>query len=57
MLVHLYAYSVPLSNVVLCLANSIKEEVVYELHMIAVFCCFTSDGWRLCCLRVELSTS
>jgi len=57
MLVHQYAYSVPLSNVILCLANSIMEEVIYELHMIAVFCCFTSDGWRLCCLRVELSTS
>jgi len=44
MLVHLYACSVPLSNIILCLAKSVIEEVVYELHMIVVFCCFTCDS-------------
>jgi len=37
----------------LYLANSVIEEVVYELHMIAVFYCFTCDGCRLGCLRLE----
>jgi hypothetical protein len=52
-LVHLYAYSVPLSNILLCLAKSVIEEVVYELHMIAVLSCLACDGCRLGCLSLQ----
>jgi hypothetical protein len=56
-LVHLYAYSVPLSYILLCLAKSVIEEVVYELRVIAVFSCLACGGCRLGCLSLQQTTS